>query len=287
MNVQDLTFGVEIETTAPLTLVTSGHLSVGGYHRGIQVPYLPEGWKAERDASIRCPAGHEPCEIVSPVLNGAAGLAEVVRVVEILKARGHRVNESCGVHVHVGWAGSAVALSRLIVMVAYAEAGIYASTGTKSRERGVDQFCGSYCKSVKQYGGPGPAKLNLDRERYHLLNLVPLATGRRKAVEFRAFSGSLNATKVCGWIQICMGLVHRAQASSRSPKWSPAPVTGGLKKSGPGASELERLLCYLAWSPSYAAQHDGVSFGWLGGPVSQDAVKGELRRLAKKYDAEV
>ena len=51
-----------------------------------QVPYLPEGWRAERDGSINCPAGYAACEIVSPVLKGAEGIAEVVRVIEILNA---------------------------------------------------------------------------------------------------------------------------------------------------------------------------------------------------------
>ena len=51
----------------------------------------------------------------------------------ILEAKGHRVNASCGVHVHIGWKRdwSAQALARLVTIVAYAEKGLYAITGTK------------------------------------------------------------------------------------------------------------------------------------------------------------
>ena len=43
LNVNELTFGVELETTLP-----QGTCPVGGYHGGVQVPQLPPGWKAEQ-----------------------------------------------------------------------------------------------------------------------------------------------------------------------------------------------------------------------------------------------
>ena len=66
---EQLTFGVEIETVIPYATLDAERMSIGGYHAGIQVPYLPPDWTAERDASItsNC-SGHTGCEIVSPVL---------------------------------------------------------------------------------------------------------------------------------------------------------------------------------------------------------------------------
>src|SRR4051812_30421419 len=49
MNASEMTFGIEIETIAPDTAVQQDGLRIGPYHRGIQVPYLPVGWKAEHD----------------------------------------------------------------------------------------------------------------------------------------------------------------------------------------------------------------------------------------------
>lgn len=284
MNANEITFGVEIETVAPVSAIRDHGLEVGGYHRGIQVPYLPEGWRAERDGSIQTPPNHYPCEIVSPVLKGAEGLAQVAAVLKKLEEMGHKVNASCGVHVHVGWSRNlpADALARLVCITSYVERGLYAITGTKNRERGT------YCGGVRKYGNAKDAKTRMDYQRYHVLNLTNLSYGTRETVEFRAFSGSTNATKVCGWIQVCLGLVERAINGKRTPKWTPAPLKGGWKKAGEGAGEAERLMGFLAWGAGYAKQHGGNTYGWIANAetVSQDAVKAEFRRLAKKYDAQ-
>ena len=73
MHANDIAFGIEIETHMP------GHdrTPIGGYHNGLPVSWLPSGWKAERDGSIRTPAGRKPCEFVSPVLRGREGLQNV------------------------------------------------------------------------------------------------------------------------------------------------------------------------------------------------------------------
>lgn len=282
MNASELTFGIEIETVAPDSTIRNDRLRIGSYHNGTQVPYLPAGWTAERDGSIRTPDGYHACEIVSPVLKGAEGLAQVAEVVRTLEAKGHRVNVSCGVHVHVGWKREwpADALARLVTIVAYCERGLYAITGSKSRERGT------YCGGVRRYGNEKDAKPALDRNRYHALNLTNLANGRRETVEFRVFSGSLNATKVVGWIQVCLGLVERATTAKRAPKWNPSEPRGGWKKAGAGQSEAERLMGYLAWGAGYARIHGGRQFGWLSDSIPQDQVKAEFRRLAAKYDTQ-
>lgn len=282
MNARQMTFGIEIETIAPDSAVRNDGLRIGAYHHGIQVPYLPEGWKAERDGSIDNRRGGHGCEIVSPVLSGPEGLAQVAEVIETLAAKGHRVNISCGVHVHIGWPRElpAETLARLVTIVAYCERGLYAITGTKSRERGT------YCGGVRKYGNDKDAKPALDRNRYHALNLTNLARGTRETVEFRVFSGSLNPVKVLGWIQVCLGLVERAMNGKRSPKWMPAPLKGGWKKAGEGQSEAERLIGYLAWGAGYARIHHGQQYGWISDLIPQDQVKAEFRRLAGKYDAQ-
>jgi len=282
MNANDLTFGIELETIAPDRLVREEGLRIGPYRRGVQVPYLPEGWKAEADGSIDNGHGGHKCEIVSPVLRGPEGLAQVAAAVRTLEAKGHRVNASTGVHIHVGWNRDwdSAALARLVTIVAYLEKGLYAITGTKSRERG------RYCGGVRKYGNEKDAKPNLDRDRYHALNLTNLAHGRKETVEFRVFSGTTSATKAVGWIQVCLGLVERALSAKRMPKWNPGPLKGGWKKAGPGQSEAERLMGYLAWGAGYARIHGGKQFGWISDIVPQDQVKAEFRRLAKKYDAQ-
>jgi hypothetical protein len=135
IDVNDLTFGIEIETAMP-----RGVVRVGNYHSGYQVPQLPHGWRAERDASIHCPQGHEPCEIVSPVLKGEDGVRQVVQVLAWLKGVGAKVNRSTGFHVHVGWNADEETTKRLVFLVSNFEKALFAATGTKSREEG--HYCG-------------------------------------------------------------------------------------------------------------------------------------------------
>jgi hypothetical protein len=284
MNASEMTFGIEIETTAGRTAMNAG-LRVGSYNSaGIQVPYLPAGWNAKHDGSIRATHhGRIGAEIVSPVLKGAEGLLQVIEVVKKLKAMGHAVNVTCGVHVHVGFAydASPVSLAKLVTAVAYCEAGLYAVTGTKKREQGT------YCKSVKAHGSVDRATRATRGDRYHALNLTNYASRKRPAVEFRIFSGSLNAVKIAAWVQVCLGLVEASLSNRRSVKWNPAPLkaTGGHARAGKGRSECERLIGYLAWSSGYAKKYGGRMFGWLD-VVSLDNARDELRRMATKYDAE-
>src|SRR5262245_59804173 len=124
MNLQDMTFGVEIETTIP----ASAGIQVGGHGRGIPVPGL-NGWLADRDPSIRVGVpGHVPCEFVSPVFKGEEGLRQCLRDVAAIKAMGARVNDSCGLHIHVGFDKSnEVNAKKLATLVANFEKAIYAT----------------------------------------------------------------------------------------------------------------------------------------------------------------
>jgi len=274
---QEFTFGVEIETTCP----RNNKLHIGSYHStGIQVPYLPEGWVAKSDGSIRVDkAGHVAVEIVSPILRGEAGIIQVIEVIRILKEKGHAVNSSCGVHCHVGFKGrSAQELTKLINTAAYLEKGMYAITGTKSREHG------SYCGSVKEHRNAHAFKSA--GRRYKLLNINNLMPGGKGTVEFRCFSGSLNATKIVGWIQVSLGVVEKALTAKRLPKWDGKNPIGVWKKDGNGATETERLLAYLCWINRGKAPAHQRAYGWISNKISQQDIRKMFRKLAKQYDAQ-
>ena len=167
MHANDIAFGIEFETTLPASDTTP----IGGYHNGTQVPWLPEGWKAERDSSIKTLApGRKGCEFVSPKLRGYEGLAQVEEAVDKINEHGARVNFSTGVDVTVEFNGDAAALSRLISLVGNHVRAIFASTGTKRREQNI------YSKKIKTYGNKDDAKRRCESDRYHLLNLISNAT---------------------------------------------------------------------------------------------------------------
>jgi hypothetical protein len=282
MNANEIAFGIEFETTIPTTDPTT----VGSYHRGCPVPWLPEGWRAENDSSIRPAYGHRACEFVSPKLRGIAGLREVETALDAINARGARVNRSCGLHVTIEWNGDAAALARLISLVGNHERAIFASTGTHYREQTI------YTKKIKDYGDKDAAKARCEADRYHLLNLTHLANGRNR-IEFRAFAGTLNKTKVAGYLMMCLGLVELALNTKRCSDWNYAKPEG--KRScwdrpgaGTGETELNRLFYRLGWTRGwYKGQLRDKAFGALAGETGTPdlkAIKTKLLEMARKYD---
>jgi len=84
MNANEIAFGIEFETTLP----NRDDTPIGPYHAGYQVPWLPEGWRAERDGSIRpTTANRKGCEFVSPKLRGWTGLLEIETAIDRIAAR--------------------------------------------------------------------------------------------------------------------------------------------------------------------------------------------------------
>ena len=283
MNANDLTWGIELETTMP----SSDNTPIGPYHRGYQVSWLPEGWKAERDGSIRPQrSGRKGCEFVSPKLRGHEGLKQVETVVEKINERDGRVNHTCGIHITIGFNGDAATLARLITLVANHEKGIYASTGTRRRERIT------YSKAIKHYGNQDDAKSKCESDRYHLLNLTHLARGRNR-IEFRAFAGSLNFTKIAGHIQMCLGLVELATLKTRCSAWSYSKKNPTAKscwdRPGDGETELNRLFYRLGWTAGWYKGNDRHKrYGELteASDLRSDwkAIKNKLMEMAQKYD---
>lgn len=276
MNASELTFGIEIETTIP-----TGLIPVGPYGAGYQVEWLPAGWKASGDSSIRVSPGRRACEFVSPVLKGADGIRQVLTVLRELNARGAKVNASCGLHVHVGFdASNRAALQRLITLAANFEKAIYATTGTKNRERG------SYARGVQALGNAASVQDQARHDRYRAINLQNLLSGEQPTVEFRAFGGTLNATKIIGYVRMCLAIVERAIKAKRVTNWvAKTPVeTSPIHRDGEGQTAVTRLFYQLGWTKGRRSYTYG-DVTTEGAPTLA-AVKKELRRLAKKYDAQ-
>jgi len=278
------TFGVEIETIIPVSSLTANGWTVGAYHVGANIPNS-SGWKTMRDGSIH-PDDYTftGVEVVSPVLSGAAGIASVDAMVARLHTMGAKVNASCGLHVHIGFDGSAQQLAKLISLVSFHEKALYASTGTKSRESNT------YCASIKLAYKPfekmrSMAELRAGRSsRYHALNLQNLVDGSRPTVEFRVFAGTLNATKIKAYIQICLALVQKAVSNSSKK----SPWDRNVNTSRPvGTAALLAFFAAIGWRKYYGTAIEQYStFGMLT-PDEMPKMLATLKRMAKKYDAAV
>jgi len=274
MDASEMTFGIEIETTIP-----AGTMLVGSRHGSTQAMGLPLGWKATADGSIVARGGRVGCEFVSPILRGPDGIRQIVEVCRTLATMGAQVNPSCGLHVHVGFdRNNRTALDRLIALVANFEKALYASTGTKSRERG------RWTQSIAQRGSISGAR---NAGRYMALNLTNLVEGSNKpTVEFRVFAGTLNSTKIAGYVQACLGLVQRALEAKRMTNWTAkAPTaTSPIHRSGEGQTALTRLFYQLGWTKGRTAR----TYGIITAPdaPSLKTIKRTMMKMARKYDAQ-
>ena len=272
MNVQDMTFGVEIETTIP-----SGLVRVGPHGNGYDIPQIP-GWKADCDPSIRVStAGHQACEFVSPVFKGTDGLKQLLADLAKIKAMGARVNDSCGLHIHVGFDKSnGDASKKLASLVSNFERAIFATTGTKKRERG------RWCAGLQRHRDADCAIQASRANRYHVCNFGTF----KPTVEFRAFGATLNPIKLASYVQLVVAVVEKALKAKRATNWiAKTPVESSpMHRSGEGQTALTRLFYQLGWTKGRQAHVHG-DLGGEGIPTIQRG-KRELMRLARKYDGE-
>jgi hypothetical protein len=236
-NIENITFGIEIETSIP-SAVAQTRVSVGAYHNGNPVTVAPmfngAAWKAERDCSIMSPAGYVPCEFVSPVLKGEAGVTHLIAFVEWLNAIGAKVNDSCGVHIHIGvssffsepvdQARFVKILSRLASRNSVA---LYAQTGSIKRESG--NFCHRASLADRKAITKACRAADLTRidvGRYQLLNLTNLKNHKR-TVEFRCFAGTTNIHKILAHLLSVLLLCKVAAARKSLTAWDPTEQLSG------------------------------------------------------------
>lgn len=239
-NIENITFGVELETTIP----AAARVVIGHYHNGanaysatvdgVTKPFPRFGqatWKTERDGSIHViERGHHACEFVSPVLKGEAGILHLIEFVEFLQSIGAKVNMSCGMHIHVSAAsvhGSAEGLEdyieRLVRLVAFNSKALYAQTGTPARENGV------YCRKLGEETKNAVKRMKKDKrvvgvDRYRILNLTNLS--RTGTVEFRCFAGTLNTSKVLVHLFSVLLLCIVARTAKTPADWENKTLSG-------------------------------------------------------------
>jgi hypothetical protein len=193
MIAKNVTFGVEIECMIPVRYMDQ--FTVGGYHRGIQIPGAPTGWNMQRDGSIREENGFFPCEIVSPVLKGERGLVEVVYILDQLKyVLGAKVNTSCGLHIHIG--KNRVDVDKVVNFFRRVEKDLFRLNGRDAEGR----YLSHYCQPLMGR--------DAGTTRYQSLNITNPNT-----VEFRLFAGTLDAERVVANLYLCVGLVIVSQTA--------------------------------------------------------------------------
>ena len=245
----DRTFGVELEFlfgtgsgAARNMQAVATHLRAAGLNLtsvGTYTHAVGNGWKLVPDGSV-----YGGAELVSPILSGADGLAQVRKASEGLVAAGCKVNRSCGFHVHHEAKDLSVAnvrtLARLINRFKVVLDGLlppsrrgagYAMPFTTEElarlEAAKEKTCGLQQYSPRAARGEGSQTHRVCRlvsganrsrrrvcqacacQRYRVVNLR--AMHKYGTVEFRQHSGTIEAEKIVAWVALTQGLVEKAK----------------------------------------------------------------------------
>ena len=249
-DLRELRFGVELETVGrergtvarAIQSVVGGDVShVGGstYDPWELTDERNRVWKVVADSSLSNVPAHLRAEVVSPVL-GYDDIPQLQEVVRAIHRCGARVDETCGMHVHVGteaFGGKAlVNLARtfykyeplIIAALGVSEQRMrrytkplsdefiarLAKLRTRTREQVNRAWYGHFNNHPTRYCG----------SRYQTLNLNSVFY--RGTVEFRLFEATLHAGKVKAAIQfvlaICAKALNSRGASSRKREFDTA-----------------------------------------------------------------
>ena len=235
---KDLTIGTEIEftglTRSKAAKVIAKFFGTTTVHeRGPYDKYtVKDGteriWSIMSDSSIQAESPYERCELVTPILRWS-DIETLQEIVRELRRAGAKVNETCGLHVHIGAQGlTAQNIRTLVNTIASREEIFYRALKVLEHRK---QYCRpTNARFLKELNEKKPATLDelkkiwygdernhdwhYDCTRYTILNLHALFT--KGTVEFRIFNSTLHAGEVKAAIQFCAALVAFAQKSRRT-----------------------------------------------------------------------
>jgi hypothetical protein len=217
--ISDLGFGVELECYLPegrtmqeaATAVAARGIAchAEGYNHALR-----STWKIVPDGSLQSSRG---IELVSPILRGDAGLAQVEQVCEALQDFGCTVNRNCGFHVHVGVGRNApLDFFKTITKLYGLFEPVIDGMMPTSRRASNNPFCRSMTSASPTAIDRATGLIDLiriatggqERSRYYKLNLH--AHARHGTVEFRQHSGTIDARKTRMWTVLCLRMVDAA-----------------------------------------------------------------------------
>jgi hypothetical protein len=236
----NLTFGIEIECRTPVSFdalaaaIRAKGIAVQAF--GYATHQMTSGWKIVTDASL----GSGGAEIVSPILKGEQGIADLMKVAEALAETGCTVDRSCGLHVHVGARGASTAQLRNVAKMFIKYEAQFDAIVAPSRRGSANRYCQSNVgvvrgstlaekfatidrattmQQVATAVNGGFEQAQYSRYRYMKCNFQSLAT--HGTVEFRQHQGSVDGVKMAAWVRLVTGFVATAMSVR-----SVAPVAG-------------------------------------------------------------
>nr|DAJ38835.1 MAG TPA: Putative amidoligase enzyme [Caudoviricetes sp.] len=204
-------FGVEIEACNCTRERLARELTAAGINvqvEGYNHTDHTDHWKLVTDSSL---SGNNTFELVSPILHGEQGLEELEKVCWVLDLCNAKVNDTCGLHVHMDAAEFDLATWKNLILTYKRLEGVIDNFMPRSRRNN------RYCKaltaitenSIKHARNIGDLRAAFFHNRYHKVNLE--AYTRHRTVEFRQHGGSTNFTKMSAWIHFLAKMITFAK----------------------------------------------------------------------------
>ena len=203
-------FGIEIEAYNCEKGVLARELreagiavAVEGYNHNTR-----DHWKLVTDSSLR---GNDTFELVSPILEGEAGLQELQKVCWVLDYCNVKVNDSCGLHIHMDAADFTIETWRNLAITYRRLEPVIDSfmPSTRRNNRYCKCLTGISERSITEAENIMQLRSAFGNDRYHKLNLEAYA--RHRTVEFRQHSGTTNFTKMENWIRFAANMITFAK----------------------------------------------------------------------------
>jgi hypothetical protein len=232
------TFGVEFEVWLPRGTshsAAAAKLTEAGVtcRSELYGHSTPTNWKVITDGSLG--NYRRGAEFVSPILQGAVGLAEVEKVARALHAMGATVNKRCGFHVHVGAANEQANFFRSALRLYSRNEWLIDAVMPLSRRGNNNE----YCQPIRL------RDITDDSTRSEILRTVNVrhaklsvaSYSRHGTIEFRQHAGTVEADKASFWIKFCLRLCNAAQAGRQEAAESLAGLLDSI-----GAAEDEKIF---------------------------------------------
>jgi len=183
-------------------------------------------WKVVTDSSL---SGNRTFELVSPVLEGEAGLRKLKTTTLILKGMEGKVNKTCGLHIHLDARNfDKETWVRLFKNYKKLE-GVIDSFMARSRRASNNNFCKTLNKAnfetkmdqISRYETTEYVTRSISdyySERYYKVNIQSF--WRHGSIEFRQHQGTMDYKKISNWILFLARLVEFSKvAELESGTW--------------------------------------------------------------------
>lgn len=236
LDLERYTFGVEIEAAVSSNLVRSQDNMGMATRMAVQAAMRRQGfaahvagyndhlaqrvdWKIKSDGSLGNYA--ETAELVSPVLKGADGFANLRKVATWATETGWTIRSVCGLHVHIGVPHWTPAHFRRLARLYRKYEAVIDSFMAPSRRgpRGGNGFACSLVfndadldrattinRIANVVAGGGA---NGSGSKYRKLNMLAYAV--HGTVEFRHHQGTTDPVKIERWVKFCMRMVNACE----------------------------------------------------------------------------